>query len=71
MNTTATTMTRPKKRLATVDTSVARSSETAESRKAPTTGPRTLPGPPNTAMMINLTLRVMSKALAGSMKVIQ
>ena len=31
---------------------VDRISETAERRNAPTTGPRTVPGPPNTAMMI-------------------
>ena len=46
-------------------------SETAESRKAPTTGPSIDPGPPNTAMMIILTFKVMSKALTGSRKVIQ
>ncbi len=39
--------------------------------KDPITGPNTVPGPPNTHMITMRTLSVMSKALAGSMKVIQ
>ena len=52
-------------------TSLERISDTAESEKAPTIGPKIVPGPPNTAMMIILTLRLMSNALSGSRKVIQ
>ena len=40
-------------------------------QNAPITGPSTVPGPPNTAMITIFTLSVVSKALAGSMKVIQ
>ena len=66
MNTTATTMTTPKNRPARLVISLDRNSETAESESAPTTGPRTVPGPPNTAMMIILTFRAISNALSGS-----
>jgi len=64
-------MTTPKNRPAALVISLDSSSDMADSENAPTTGPSTVPAPPNTAMMIILTFRPMSKALSGSRKVIQ
>ncbi|MCY1520678.1 hypothetical protein D9M68_554600 [compost metagenome] len=64
-------MTAPKNRPAALVTSLDSSSDIADREKAPTTGPSTVPAPPNTAMMIILTFSPMSKALSGSRKVIQ
>ena len=64
-------MTMPKNRPATLVISLDSNSDMADREKAPTTGPSTVPAPPNTAMMIILTFRLMSKALSGSRNVIQ
>src|SRR5262249_46772781 len=71
ISTMAATMTTPKNTPAMFVTLLASNSDTAESENAPTTGPSTVPGPPNTAMMIILTFRLRSNALSGSKNVIQ
>jgi len=71
MNTTAITITMPKNMLAKLVTFVASTSEIVDSTNAPTTGPSTLPGPPNTVMMIIFTLSETSNTPTGSMNVMK